>query len=54
MNWIAGMEESLFVERMKSFRDGSLEATVMHQHAKGFNDAQIEAMAVYFSSREAR
>jgi sulfide dehydrogenase cytochrome subunit len=49
---IAGMEKARFVELMTSFRTGGKEATVMHQHARGLTDEQIDAMGDYFSSRE--
>lgn len=49
---IAGIEKQKFVRLMMAFRDGSQPATVMHQHARGLNDDQIEKLGDYFSSRE--
>ena len=49
---IAGIEKQKFVDLMMAFRDGSQAATVMHQHARGLNDEQIEKLGDYFSSRE--
>jgi len=49
---IAGIEKQKFVRLMMAFRDGSKAATVMHQHARGLNDDQIDKLGDYFSSRE--
>jgi hypothetical protein len=35
---------------MQAFRAGTRPATIMHQLAKGYTDAQFESMAVYLSS----
>jgi cytochrome c553 len=37
---------------MRAFRDGSRPATVMHQIAKGYTDAQIDAMAAWFAAQK--
>ena len=34
---------------MREFRDGKRAATVMHQIAKGYSDAQIDAIAEQFA-----
>jgi cytochrome c553 len=47
---LAGLEKAYFFEQMKAFRDGKREATVMHQHAKGYTDAEFDAMAEYFAA----
>lgn len=36
---------------MRAYRDGKREATVMHQIAKGFSDAEISAIAAWFASQ---
>ncbi len=46
---LARLSPEVIVSQMKAFRDGEREATVMDRHAKGYNDAEIEAMAGYFS-----
>lgn len=51
---IAGMEKNRFAELMLSFRDGRKSATVMHQHARGLSDEQIDVLGDYFASRSAR
>lgn len=38
---------SLIVSQMKAYRDGTREGTIMTRHAKGYTDAEIEAMANY-------
>jgi cytochrome subunit of sulfide dehydrogenase len=49
---LAGMERSRMVLLMQEFRDGKRPATVMHQHAKGYTDAQIEAIAAWFAAQQ--
>ena len=49
---IARMEKQRMVELMQAFRDGKKEATVMQQHAKGYSDEQIEAIAQWFASQK--
>jgi cytochrome c553 len=39
------------VAQMKAFKEGTRQATVMHQIAKGYSDAEIAAMADYFSKQ---
>ncbi len=48
---IEGMDASRITFLLKEFRDGRREATVMHQLAKGYTDAQIAALADWFASR---
>jgi cytochrome c553 len=48
---LAGLGASYFVEQMKAFKSGTRSATVMQQLAKGYSDAQIEALAAYFAAR---
>ena len=47
---IAGKSADYIVDTLKRFRDDSKAATVMNRIAKGFTDAEIEALAGYFSS----
>ena len=37
---------------MRAFRDGQRPATVMHQIAKGYSDAQIEAIAGWYAAQK--
>ena len=48
---LQGRPADATVEAMKAFRDGKREATVMHQIAKGFSDAEIAALAAYFAAQ---
>jgi len=48
---LAGMPAGYIVEQMKAFKAGTRPATVMHQLAKGFSDAQIESVAAYFAAQ---
>jgi len=48
---LAGLPREHIVSQMRAFRDGQRPATVMHQIAKGYSDAQIEAMAAWFAAQ---
>lgn len=48
---LAGQNKGLIVRAMREFRSGSRPATVMHQLAKGYTDAQIETIAGYFAAQ---
>ncbi|MEE8500011.1 MAG: c-type cytochrome [Kiloniellales bacterium] len=49
MPTIAGKTAGFIAEKLKAFKSGQLEATVMNRIAKGFSDAEIEALAKFFS-----
>ena len=49
---LAGLPREHIATQMRAFRDGQRPATVMHQIAKGYTDAQIDAMATWFSSQK--
>ena len=46
---LAGLPREHIASQMRAFRDGQRPATVMHQIAKGYSDAEIAAVAEYFS-----
>ncbi len=48
---LAGLPASYAVEQMKAFKNGTRPATVMHQLAKGYSDAQIEQIAAWFAAQ---
>lgn len=48
---LAGQDREVLVEKLVGFRTGGKAATVMHQHAKGYSDAEIALIAEYFSTR---
>jgi len=50
---LAGQKKESIAEQMREFRDGKRMATVMHQIAKGYTDAQIDAMADFFARQPA-
>jgi cytochrome subunit of sulfide dehydrogenase len=47
---LAGLDRAHFVKQMKDFKSGARPATVMHRHAAGYSDPEIEKMADYFSA----
>ena len=49
---LAGLPASYVVEQMKAFKAGTRPATVMHQLAKGYSDAQIDQVAAYFAAQK--
>ena len=49
---LAGLPREHIAAQMRAFRDGQRPATVMHQIAKGYTDAQIDALAAWFSSQK--
>jgi cytochrome subunit of sulfide dehydrogenase len=49
---LAGLPKETIVRKMADFRDGKRPATVMHQLAKGYSDAEIEAMAAWFAAQQ--
>ena len=48
---LAGRTQQDIVATMKAFREGRREATLMQQIAKGYNDAEIAAIAAYFAEQ---
>ncbi len=46
---LAGMSESYFIDSMQAFKEGTRPATIMDRIAKGYTEAQIEAMGGYFA-----
>ncbi len=49
---LAGMNKDYFVIQMKLFKEGKREATIMHQISKGYNDAEVSALATYFAAQK--
>ena len=48
---LAGRAKQDIVDAMAQFRDGKRPATLMHQIAKGYSDAEVAALADYFSKQ---
>ena len=49
---LAGQPKDFLVSQMKAFQEGKRPATVMHQLAKGYTDAQIDLLAGYLSAQK--
>jgi cytochrome subunit of sulfide dehydrogenase len=49
---LAGYDKVTLVKNMADFKSGARPATIMHQLAKGYTDAQIEAIAAYFAAQK--
>lgn len=47
---LVGMPKEYMIRQMKSFKDGSRPATVMHQITKGLTDEQVETISTYYST----
>jgi cytochrome c553 len=50
---LAGRPRGEIAQAMGQFREGRKPATVMHQIAKGFTEAEVQALDDYFSRRKA-
>lgn len=48
---IAGQSQMYLAQTMRAYRDGARYATIMDRIAKGYSDAQLDAMAGYFAAR---
>ena len=51
MPTIAGKSEDYITEKLKAFKSGELEATVMDRIVKGFTNDEIAALAKFFSGQ---
>ncbi|OGA24323.1 MAG: hypothetical protein A3I02_04075 [Betaproteobacteria bacterium RIFCSPLOWO2_02_FULL_67_26] len=47
---LAGQDRNYLLQQMRDFKAGKRPATIMHQQAKGYTDAQLQTMASYFAS----
>ena len=47
---LAGIPQDHLAKQLRDFRDGKRPATVMHQLAKGYTDAHIDALAAWFAA----
>ena len=46
---LAGMPAERLIQTFNAYKSGALPATIMHQIAKGYTEAQIDAVADHFS-----
>lgn len=51
---IAGLPREQIVRLMLEFRDDTRPATVMHRHARGYTQEQIERIAAFFAAQKRR
>ena len=49
---LAGLPKDYIIAQMAAFKSGARPATIMHQLAKGYSDAQIEQIAGYFAAQK--
>jgi cytochrome c553 len=49
---LAGLDRDYIVAVMLEYKADKRPATVMHQHAKGYSDAQIERIAAFFAAQK--
>ena len=47
---LAGRNSAELFQTMKDFQSGKRPATIMHQQARGYTDAQLRAIAAYFAA----
>jgi cytochrome subunit of sulfide dehydrogenase len=48
---LAGRSRDEIVQAMAQFKAGTKPATIMHQVARGYSDAEVAALADYFSAQ---
>lgn len=48
---LAGRQAAEIVQIMGQFKEGKRPATIMHQIAKGYSDAEIAALAAHFAAQ---
>ena len=51
---LAGVSADKIVAAINDYKSGAQPATIMHQIAKGYSDAQIQLIAAYFAAQPAR
>ena len=47
---IAGVDKQQLLDKLLTYKNGTQPATVMHQHAKGYTNEQLDAIAGYFAN----
>ena len=52
MTPLAGLSAEKIVAMMADFKSGNQPATIMHQIAKGYSDAQVQLIAGYFAAQK--
>jgi cytochrome subunit of sulfide dehydrogenase len=49
---LAGRDPEYFITQMANFKNGTRQATLMHQISKGYTDAEIKVLADYFAAQK--
>lgn len=49
---LANLDATHFITQMQAFKNNSRSSTVMHHHAAGLNENEIEQLAHYFSQQK--
>ena len=49
---LAGQSREALLRTLKDYKEGKRPATVMHQLAKGYTDAQLELIAAYYAEQK--
>jgi cytochrome c553 len=52
MRPLAGLAAARLIAQMNDFKAGVGAPTIMHQIAKGYTDAQVQAIAAYFAAQK--
>ena len=52
MPGLAGRPRAEMLQMLREFRDGKRPATIMHQLAKGYSDAQLEAVSAFLYAQK--
>ncbi|MBS1143311.1 MAG: Cytochrome c, class [Proteobacteria bacterium] len=52
MDSLAGMEKTKTLQKLADFKSGDKPASIMHQIAKGYTDAQLDLIATYFAAQK--
>ena len=47
---LAGRDKAALLKAMQEFKAGTRPSTVMHQHASGYTDEQLDRIAGYFTA----
>lgn len=49
---LSGVDRTQLLDKLLAFKKGTLPATVMHQHAKGYSDDELARLADFFSRQK--
>ncbi len=48
---LAGMDKEDFINKMMAFKSGATKSSIMHRHAKGYTDEEIQQLAAFFAAQ---